>query len=484
MENQKIESGPWDNQTALHGNGRKRKLSKTLGSILKSKDISSDVFLQDIWQRRPMYFPYKGEVDKFSSEAKGKWREDEMQNNPYEESLHQSWHVLKDLLEQAEHRTRSIGDNGNEPKSSNHTPLIFQNREVKSQEEMQSMYGSSLFAPYLDGCSIVLNHGDLLSPWLAAICEDLQEEFPHVYANTYLTPPDSQTAPPHADDRDVFVLQLVGSKEWKVYERVPIPYPYPHEQVGKEGRPVHPAILNGPLCIQQTLQPGDVLYMPRGFVHEANSPSDELSFHVTIAVATHDWSLAGMISMETERVLSHVIDYRRSVLPLASTTPERLQGQLENALGMLQQEITVDSLLGKLQTRIDNHNQRAVPARTALLADARRRHSIETLSGVVGPLAASQITFTSIIRAATPQERATVSTDDQPRGLHVRPETYDTILSIIGALKQQPSHNCRVVDLEALLLPEMRPNRHVCNLTLLSLAKRGVELGALAVVQK
>lgn len=472
-----MEAAPDDDATVLHSNGQKRELSKTLSSILKSQDISSDVFLQTIWQTRPMYFPFRGDED-FSPEVKGEWREDEMQKNPYKESLRQSWHVLKHLLEQAGSRTSPEGDN-----SSNHTPLIFQNREVKSREETQSLYGSSLFAPYLDGCSVVLNHGDLLSPWLAAICQDLQVEFPHVYANTYLTPPDSQTAPPHADDRDVFILQLVGSKEWKVYERVPIPYPYPHEQVGKEGRPVHPAILNGPLCIQKTLNPGDVLYMPRGFVHEANSPKDELSFHVTIAIATHDWSLAGMISMETERILTHVVDYRQSILPLASTTPATLQGHLANALGMLQQEITIDSLLSKLHARIENHNRRSVPIRMSLLEEARTSSSSSsnTLSVVVGPQAASLITYISVIRAATAEERASVPTTE-PRGLHVRPESYDTILSIIGELKQQPDRTCRVLDFPSLL-PAVQPNNHVCDLTLLCLAKRGVELGALAVVQ-
>ncbi|CAJ1923173.1 unnamed protein product [Cylindrotheca closterium] len=483
--------GPNDDGTVQNGNGVKRQLSKTLRSILKSKDISSDVFLQNVWQKLPVHFPFEGD-DSHSPEVKGEWRDDEMQQNPFEESLHQSWHILKHLLEQAESRTRSRGDNGVDH-SSIHTPLIFQNRELKSQEETQGLYGSSLFAPYLDGCSVVLNHGDLLSPWIAAICQDLQSEFPHVYANTYLTPPDSQAVPPHADDRDVFILQLVGSKQWKVYERVPIPYPYPDEQVGKEGIPVHPTILNGPLCIDTTLQPGDVLYMPRGFVHEASSPSNDLSFHVTIAIATHDWSLAGLISRETNRILTNVIDYRQSTLPLASTTPATLQSQLSTALSMLQEEITVDSLLSKLHARIDNHNQRAVPARMALLEHARNSATTtRTLSSsspaavIVGPLAAMEITFTSVIRAATPEERASVTiTDDptRPRGLQVRPETYDTILSIIGELKKQPDRQCRVLNLQGLL-QDLEPNQHVCDLTLLSLAKRGIELGAMAVVQK
>ena len=42
--------------------------------------------------------------------------------------------------------------------------------------------------------------------------------FPAVYANCYVTPENSQTAPAHADDRDVFVLQLEGEKHWTLYD--------------------------------------------------------------------------------------------------------------------------------------------------------------------------------------------------------------------------------------------------------------------------
>jgi hypothetical protein len=454
------------------------KISRTLRTILKSHQMTNHEFFQKIWQRQAVHFPYRGERRQSPSVSE-EWRDDEMRENPLEEALHKGWHILKHILEQAEQQNRQPSDDPN----SNQQPLVFQNRELKSLEEIQSKYGFSLFAPYLDGCSIVLNHGDLLSPWIACLCQDLQEEFPHVYANSYLTPPNSQAVPPHADDRDVFVLQLVGSKEWKVYEQVPIPYPYPHEQVGKDKLPVPPQVLSGPLCINTTLQPGDVLYMPRGFVHEAHSPSNELSFHVTIALATHDWSLAELVSKETERILTQVVDYRQSVLPVtATTTPQTLQKQLDTALTMLKEEITAESLLAKLHHRVENHNRRAMPLRMNLLQTARVPTSSSAAAitpiddAVVGPLAVPRVTYTTTIRGATPEERSSVSVSN-PRGLHVRDSIHDSILSIVSSLKQQRS--CRVLDFASLL---SSPNPQVCELALLSLAKRGVELGALAIV--
>jgi len=121
------------------------------------------------------------------------------------------------------------------------------------------------------------------------LCVDLREDFPHAYVNSYLTPPASQAVAPHADDRDVLVWQAAGSKHWKVYGEPPIPYPFTLEQVGKyEECPVPEATLAAPPLLEVTLEAGDLLYMPRGFVHEATT-SQQPSLHLTIALATHDW---------------------------------------------------------------------------------------------------------------------------------------------------------------------------------------------------
>jgi hypothetical protein len=42
--------------------------------------------------------------------------------------------------------------------------------------------------------------------------------------------------------------------------------------------------------LEVTLHAGDILYMPRGFVHEAYTTEEEASLHLTIALATHDWA--------------------------------------------------------------------------------------------------------------------------------------------------------------------------------------------------
>ena len=72
---------------------------------------------------------------------------------------------------------------------------------------------------------------------------------------------------------------------WRVYGS-PIELPYTHEQLGKKG-PIDMQSLGKPL-LQTELTPGSVLYMPRGFVHEARATEGGSSLHITLTVQTSD----------------------------------------------------------------------------------------------------------------------------------------------------------------------------------------------------
>eukprot|EP00850_Spirogloea_muscicola_P016004 SM000127S26620 [mRNA] locus=s127:179954:183982:+ [translate_table: standard] len=104
-----------------------------------------------------------------------------------------------------------------------------------------------------------------------------------VGANLYLTPEGSQGLEAHYDDHCVFVCQLAGQKQWKVYPaQVQLPRLYSVRSCPQVDN-VHPCIFN--------LQPGDILYIPRGWPHEAfnvapkgKCNSSEPSLHVTFGV--------------------------------------------------------------------------------------------------------------------------------------------------------------------------------------------------------
>lgn len=436
--------------------------SKSFESILQ-RSSSSDPetsFWEANWQRKPQVLAAKSPSKELSGD--GKWNADANIQNPLEEMIQQGWHVLVDLLQQGSNPGNIVAD----------PPLIMKNGQ--QQPRPMNSDNAGLFVSYLDNASIVQNHADLLSPWIAAVCNDMQQSFPHVYANTYLTPPNSQTVPAHADDRDVFVVQLVGQKQWSVYEEVPIPYPFPHEQVGKDRLSVPPSVVEGAKSIDQTLMPGDVLYIPRGHVHEAKTSGEGLSFHVTLAIATFDWTLgASLLNLASQSILRNE-ELRKSILPQGNA--EDIQNQIETILETLKQQITGDRIIEHLQSKIKLHKQRESPLRVLQLERIQLASIAPQVIVGVGPQAVPYVTWSTHLRVATAQEHQGGIVEPTLVVHAWHEETIDMIRSTL--LEEQ---SIQVSELK--LLFQGRESIFLKDdLALLALAKRAVELGELAIV--
>jgi protein-L-histidine (3S)-3-hydroxylase / [histone H3]-trimethyl-L-lysine4/36 demethylase len=95
-------------------------------------------------------------------------------------------------------------------------------------------------------------------------------------ANAYLTPADSQGFAPHYDDVDVFVLQLEGSKRWRLYT------PPDDQLLPRFSSPNFAQEEIGAPFADLTLHAGDLLYLPRGAIHQAVCV-DEDSLHLTVS---------------------------------------------------------------------------------------------------------------------------------------------------------------------------------------------------------
>jgi ribosomal protein L16 Arg81 hydroxylase len=105
----------------------------------------------------------------------------------------------------------------------------------------------------------------------------LGQELGHRFqTNLYLTPPNGKGFTPHWDNHDVFVLQVVGSKHWKI-EKDRRALPHPLDTMGDEGRELRGELLSF------TLKQGDVIYIPRGYIHAAECGA-EPSLHITLGV--------------------------------------------------------------------------------------------------------------------------------------------------------------------------------------------------------
>jgi ribosomal protein L16 Arg81 hydroxylase len=134
------------------------------------------------------------------------------------------------------------------------------------------------------GATIVFEHLNRKHAGLLRLTSACEEEIRLPFrANAYLTPSTSRGFSLHYDTHDVVVLQVSGSKDWQIYDN---PMPLPHEE--QSFTPVWRE--KARLLAEVRLEPGDVLYLPRGFIHGASANS-ETSFHVTIgirSVTLHD----------------------------------------------------------------------------------------------------------------------------------------------------------------------------------------------------
>lgn len=121
---------------------------------------------------------------------------------------------------------------------------------------------------------------------IAAFSQDLAAELGHpAQVNCYITPPQNQGFSDHYDVHDVFVVQISGSKRWTIREPV-LRHPLREQTWDRRADAVRRAADSDPI-LDVTLQPGDCLYLPRGFIHSARACGG-VSAHLTIGI--HNWT--------------------------------------------------------------------------------------------------------------------------------------------------------------------------------------------------
>ena len=154
------------------------------------------------------------------------------------------------------------------------------------------------------GATINLTYLHERWPPLDQFCRTLAAELSaQIKSNIYLTPPRVQGLREHFDTHDVFVAQISGSKRWRFYEtRHPLPlqnqrYSWPPEGPGE---PV----------AEFELTPGDLLYIPRGVVHDATC-TEEASLHLAVGVIPVRW--AELIREAVRKITARELRFRASV---------------------------------------------------------------------------------------------------------------------------------------------------------------------------
>jgi ribosomal protein L16 Arg81 hydroxylase len=135
------------------------------------------------------------------------------------------------------------------------------------------------------GASLVANSVHHIAPDVAEITAMLGDQFSaRAEANIYCSFEGVQAFASHCDLHEVFAVQCEGEKVWNIYDRrAPSPITAP------EGEDAQAAIdeAKGAVMMKVRMRPGDLLYIPRGFYHDALASSGA-SLHLTISVTPYD----------------------------------------------------------------------------------------------------------------------------------------------------------------------------------------------------
>lgn len=140
-------------------------------------------------------------------------------------------------------------------------------------------FASVIWDNYQQGCSVRLLNPQTYSSRCWKMLSTLQEFFGcFVGANVYLTPPGSQGFAPHYDDIEAFVLQLEGRKRWRLYDPRT-----PNEVLPRFSSENFDQSELGECILDTVLEPGDLLYFPRGVIHQAVTQDENHSLHITVS---------------------------------------------------------------------------------------------------------------------------------------------------------------------------------------------------------
>jgi len=129
------------------------------------------------------------------------------------------------------------------------------------------------------GYTLNIKDATAYHPALALLCSRIQTQLgAYVQVNVYFTPPRAQGFALHYDTHDTLIVQIEGEKAWQVHAPV-VPLPLelqPFSAAAHEGKLGPPR--------EFTIRAGDVLYIPHGFPHCAQT-AEQRSLHLTFAIS-------------------------------------------------------------------------------------------------------------------------------------------------------------------------------------------------------
>lgn len=135
---------------------------------------------------------------------------------------------------------------------------------------------------YAKGATIALTAVDRRWEPIRTLCTDLEGMLDFtLHSNIYVTPGRAAGFPPHYDTHEVLILQIAGKKRWYI-DQPTIRLPHKSQTCIPE------RYVPGPRLMELELEPGDLLYLPRGYGHSTTT-SSSFSSHITIGINVYTW---------------------------------------------------------------------------------------------------------------------------------------------------------------------------------------------------
>lgn len=162
------------------------------------------------------------------------------------------------------------------------SPSLFTSSGGTGAEVGDQLDSAKVLQEFAAGATLVLQ--GLHRTWgpIGDFTRDLVRDLGHpAQVNAYITPASSRGFDPHYDTHDVFVLQIAGTKRWSIHEPV---HRHPlADQPWTDHRDAVAEAARRPPHFDEVFEPGDVLYLPRGWLHSAVAEGGT-SIHLTIGL--------------------------------------------------------------------------------------------------------------------------------------------------------------------------------------------------------
>jgi len=151
------------------------------------------------------------------------------------------------------------------------------------------------------GYGMYLNFPERIIPSLGMFCLELSAALKvQALSHLIISPPNVPGFLPHTDPYGVFVLQIAGEKTWFLYD-------VPEQPASASGRNFHHYSDRQP-AQTVSVQPGDLLYLPRGMVH-AVATTQKHSVHLSLALVPPTGSDLARLLLQSLAELPLLRDY-------------------------------------------------------------------------------------------------------------------------------------------------------------------------------